>query len=191
MKKHFSLYLISLVFMLPVKSQITFTLNTYYVIPPTMGCNGIWAVEFHPNCFAAWTIVPCATMGSVDGDTLFLQLCSIPCEFEIINDSGNVCGTCGVGYLTGTQEMEVFSGSIRVSPNPSFQSINLTSKEPSPVDLNFQIFDLQGKRVMNNLFSKGYSQKQYTISNIEPGIYFWNLSNENGFLKSGKICINR
>ena len=88
-------------------SSQTITATTFYVIPPTAGCNGIWAIDA-----SAW---PCGTLGcaysagypmgclttifpacdSIVADTLYLKLCSLPCNIVASCSSGLavICGT--------------------------------------------------------------------------------------------------
>jgi hypothetical protein len=75
--------------------------NTFFVIPPVNGCDGIWAIEDpFQNCIMdVFLIDPCWTFNSshVSGDTLFLTLCSIPCNFVMACTDGNM-----VSARTGT-----------------------------------------------------------------------------------------
>jgi hypothetical protein len=84
-------------------------LTTYYVIPPTGGCNGLWAFGSWSGMFDgctgpymyAFDPFSCVDMSwgyppfQYSGDTVFAQLCSLPCDFYIISADSNVaCVWC-------------------------------------------------------------------------------------------------
>lgn len=96
-------------------AQFTFTTNTYYLIPPTSGCNGVWAVFNDPGCLL-YSTAPgqCAQFDHVVGDTLFLKLCSFPCQFVASSQgSGDVCfqttcsSTTGIAEYYNTKELDI------------------------------------------------------------------------------------
>lgn len=88
-----------------LKSQVvTYSPPTYYVIPPTNGCNGIWAIQTPSiNCYQ-YTVYPyaCSEIDHVNGDTLFLSLCSIPCNFETAGDAACPQLICSIDYSAET-----------------------------------------------------------------------------------------
>ncbi len=89
--------------------QYYYTPNTYYVIPPTNGCDGVWAVNDSilstTTCSPSYliTIIPtgCASYSHYNGDTLFLNLCSIPCSYSMTSFSSSTpCFNCSVSSST-------------------------------------------------------------------------------------------
>lgn len=84
--------------------------NTFYVIPPVNGCDGVWAVNdsliTSGNCPPPYmlTVFPngCATENHVSVDTLFFDLCSIPCSYKLVNFNGDTCLSCFVGASIDT-----------------------------------------------------------------------------------------
>jgi hypothetical protein len=113
----------------PVEAQVSLT--TYWLIPPTMGCDGLWA--FGPasavmdTCPAStWNFAPfnCVDFpGGIPpfpntvGDTVIVAICSLPCTFQVTTDTG-ICMVCIAPVYT-TAEAPAYSKSrLRIAPNP-------------------------------------------------------------------------
>jgi hypothetical protein len=91
----------SILFSASTYAQITSSGNTYYVIAPTSGCNGVWAIHDSLGCIQyAWD--PCFQMNHRNGDTLFLDLCSLPCNFYANTGSGDACAIAFCQFTTAT-----------------------------------------------------------------------------------------
>lgn len=105
MKKYLTIVMIVLT-SVTANAQYVYSANTFYLIPPTNGCNGVWAIKDSLNC-PTFSIIPfsCAQFDHINGDTMFLQLCSIPCEFYS-SSNGNQClqATCAPDGTTGITE---------------------------------------------------------------------------------------
>lgn len=91
--------------------QYYYSPNTYYVTPPTSGCNGVWAVDgsvlSSGTCSPpyTYTISPagCANYDYNNGDTLFFDLCSFPCSYSMISFSSSIpCFNCEVSISSDT-----------------------------------------------------------------------------------------
>ena len=107
-----------------VFSQYVYSPNTIYMIPPTSGCNGEWAVldTMHSSgaCIAfTYLIDPvgCAVVNHRNGDTLFFDLCAIPCGVIIMDASGNSCLICDVAFATGLGTLQHEQALTRPDPN--------------------------------------------------------------------------
>lgn len=63
------------------------------MIPPTSGCNGLWVLQdsmWQYPCTYTHNPPMCLTFNHRNGDSLFLNLCSIPCDyFESCNQYGS------------------------------------------------------------------------------------------------------
>lgn len=105
MKKSLTIAIIILTSM-TANAQYTYSPNTYYLIPPTNGCNGVWAIEYTVQCQTLnWTGCPsCFQNDHVQGDTLFLKLCCIPCTITGTTMNGDVCLQATCGLLSGITE---------------------------------------------------------------------------------------
>lgn len=79
------------------------TLTTYYITPPTSGCNGIWAFGPYsllwtcPSAPYQWMFTPSACADTpipvnaplnVVGDTILVPLCEQPCSFSLFSGEG-------------------------------------------------------------------------------------------------------
>src|SRR5688572_12927206 len=81
-----------------------FTFNTFYYVAPTVGCNGIWAIDISTfidsNCAQPFLYLenPCHDVlnANISGDTLFLPLCSLPCYFQMVSSDGICTGDCNL-----------------------------------------------------------------------------------------------
>ncbi len=155
-------------------SQIN--INTYYYIPPTAGCNGVWALEnFTVVCQAPFSTLidpfGCTniTNGTVIGDTLFLQLCDFPCSMTITSDSGFVC-------VCGTFPTEI-------STNPFNETFLLFSnnhewkiKAGLKTNSTLEIFNTVGKKVLERNFIEEIFLSK---SNFQTGVLIFKISNGN------------
>ena len=64
--------------------------------------------------------IGCTVFNHFNGDTLFMDLCSIPCTFIVADGNGNVCMICGVDFSTG----------IKTSVNSIFQHYHSKHSQP-------------------------------------------------------------
>ena len=119
---------------------------TYYVTPPTLGCNGVWAVSgMTMNCGSApytYSVDPpgCAnpfTMTS-DGDTLFIPLCAVPCTLIITNSDGIDClGSTGtpltIGTVSASEDLVITTanGNVEITSPQALTSARLRIMDPS------------------------------------------------------------
>lgn len=84
-------------------------------VPPTSGCNGVAAFNLNlwNNCLGAgsatFTVSPlgCTQMSSwSSNDTMFIAVCSDPCEITILDGLSNIC-VCGWNFVTSVEESEM------------------------------------------------------------------------------------
>lgn len=176
--------LVLLIFIIPfgVDAQnYTYSPNTIYMTPPTNGCNGEWAVldTMYSSGFCQFPVYSvnpfsCATISHRNGDTLFFNLCTIPCGVTITGDSGNVCLACNVDFATNVLKNVTANSIIDVFPNPNNGNFKLTFKEPG----NYQV------ELINNMgirvFSKNVATKNYPINaRLNNGLYVLKITNLN------------
>lgn len=106
-------------------------LTTYWLIPPSSGCDGSWA--FGPASVVAdacplssWTFSPggCVDFPSgippfpnVSGDTILVDVCSLPCAFQVSVDTG-ICMICIAPPFTLTEANGSPRPWMRITPNP-------------------------------------------------------------------------
>lgn len=154
------------------------TINTWYVIPPTSGCNGTWAID--ASQFASCGSGPfqynmnpmgCVQMTpNVVADTLFWQLCAFPCDLLVVDMMGNTC-TCSTGTITDVAEQS--SQHITTTyPNPATTQSgwNILLHQPGS-DVTVRIFNPLGQVVVTLQNSTAEQIVHVDISTLAPGTY--------------------
>lgn len=104
--------------------------------------------------------------------------------------SGNSCQgvqqafeitTLGNDNYTGIQLMMVY-------PNPTTEFVKLQIADIAIENLSYQLFDIQGKEIINNAISN--SETQINLQSYPQGAYIMKVSNNNKLLKTFKIIKN-
>lgn len=159
MKKVFAIF-IGLLIHFSVLSQ-TITVTTWYVIPPTSGCNGIWAIDatawpcFTAGCvYSAGSPTGCLSTifpacDSIVGDTLYLPLCSLPCDIAASCGPGPVvvCGTPPPPVTTDIDKIKIQE--IKTSFTDKILNIgNLNT------DDFIEIYDISGRKTVSRKSSR-------------------------------------
>jgi hypothetical protein len=147
-----------------VHAQIIYSPNTYYVIPPTNGCNGVWAIEDTLHC-PVYALNPCFQFDYISGDTLFLKMCSLPCSYTAVDINGNMCVNAFCSYATG------------FSDNTGKSDFSISYLDDSSILFNFSedtnseliFYGLNGNRMASYTFNG----KSFVVSthNLSPGFY--------------------
>ena len=179
-------------------TQYTYSPNTIYMIAPTSGCNGEWAVldtmySLGYCQLPSYSINPffCATINHRNGDTLFFDLCSIPCDVITMSDSGNVCLTCSVDFATNIIKERIVT-KIKIYPNPVNQWLTISVIKKSILDkVKIEVFDLAGKLVFsdNQLLKDEFLQ--VNVSSIMNGVYLFKLTFSDATSDVFKVSVNR
>lgn len=180
MKKVFAIF-IGLLIHFSVSSQ-TITVNTWYVIPPTSGCNGIWAIDAtawpcstsgciyaFPSPFGCTTSIP--TCDSIVADTLYIPLCSLPCNLVASCSPGPVviCGTPPPPVTTGINQTAI--NEIRTS----FSNKVLSIENSNSFDL-IELYDISGRKILSRKSSG--SKEIVDFNSLSPQIYILILRNK-------------
>ncbi len=155
------------------KGQIVYSPNTYYLIPPTAPCNGVWAIQDSLHC-PAHIIDPCFQFDHYSGDTLFLKLCSLPCNY-VSAQAGNICvvATCSLSANSIT-ENEDNKDEIKIFANPASEVLNIKITGLNNTDnAIIEVIDLQGKSIIR----RNYTQ-EIDIRNLNSGMYILRLQGE-------------
>ncbi len=190
MKKYLLLLILFYLLVGKIQAQYIYSPNTYYLIPPTSGCNGIWAVQYPPNCFATTSFISpfgCATINHFNGDTLFFDLCAIPCDFIVVNDSGTVCMNCLVFLTTSIDENVASDENLAVYPNPANDFITL--KGNIPKFATFILSNSTGEEIIRKDLNEGLKTYQMQIKNLADGVYLWKLISASEIQANGKVVI--
>lgn len=161
------------------------TLTTYYVIPPTNGCDGTWAFGPYSTMWAdcgtapyQWLFDPATCVDTVGvnvllnvvNDTIVMSLCSQPCNFELYSADSGLCQTliCGIGP-TGLAA-QGYGAATTISPNPVPSSAPvLILNTGNTSSQQVQVLDLSGRSLLVRTLNGGRSELD--LSGIPPGGY--------------------
>lgn len=139
-------------------------LTTYYVVPPTSGCNGLAAFGpastiWQPPCSAPYTYVAepdgCAQGAASGGaviwfyqDTVYANVCSTPCTITIYDTSGECVTLCQIPVNTEvSQHAAAGTPELNITPNPFAVGTSLQISTPQEAPDNITILDAQGRMV--------------------------------------------
>lgn len=185
MKTFFTL-LLAITASITLRAQTVLT--TYYVIPPTSGCNGVWALgPVGSGCFSmgsSYTFNPggCAPFGpyTTSGDTLLIPLCSVPCSLVVVNSmSGSYCicdmSWLDAGSITAPAQQTIFTS----WPNPANSNV-LHLKSTVPLQTDVTLIDATGRTVLQHHYEKLGDLETLDISCIPAGVYFLKFETPGG-----------
>ncbi len=154
------------------------TIPTWYIIPPTSGCNGVWAVDASilGACgqIMTYNMSPpgCVQLaGNVVADTMFWPLCNFPCDLTMIGPNGGTC-ICGTGTILDLEPTSV-EKIVTTYPNPSSSENgwNILLNEPgSCVTVN--IYNTFGQLVSTQSSDNSEQILHVNTSLLSAGTYF-------------------
>ncbi len=92
---------------------------------------------------------------------------------------------------TSVKNMSALNNTIKVYPSPAFNELNISIENISQLPANLVIYDMLGKEVIKQTITTKNFNEQLNISQLNNGVYFLNLSNNNmkqtvKFIVSGK-----
>jgi hypothetical protein len=92
---------------------------------------------------------------------------------------------------TSVKNMSALNNTIKVYPSPAFNELNISIENISQLPANLVIYDMLGKEVVKQTITTKNFNEQLNISQLNNGVYFLNLSNNNmkqtvKFIVSGK-----
>lgn len=168
--------LLLILFCTKISAQIT--VPTWYIIPPTSGCNGVWAVDasIYGSCgnVTSYIMNPMGCVQMTNNtvvDTTYWTLCSFPCDLTMMGPSGIAC-ICGTGTITDVEPTSA-EHIITAYPNPSSSETgwNILLDAPgAAVEVN--IYNAIGQLVTTQ--SAICSEQIFHINTtmLLPGTYF-------------------
>lgn len=180
-------------------------LTTYYIVPPTSGCNGVWAFGPYSTMWAAcgsapyqWLFNPVGCVEpqgvnvplTVVNDTIVMDLCAQPCSFELYSDDVGLCFVelCGLSVdptsiLQPTQPYSTFA------PNPVPSSAPfLRLKSPASGSMRYSLFDMAGRNLRDEPLHDGVSH--IDLQGIPPGEYLLLLRDGKGDLIAHRFTVH-
>ena len=171
--------------LLPLPLFAQTSLTTYYMLPPTNGCNGLWAFGpasaiWQAPCSAPYLYVVepvgCAEGASIgqpfwtSGDTVYSNLCSVPCGITIYDSSGECVILCQLPGGMGVHENDAPAEELfRVQPNPaeSGEPVRLIASGAQPEWIT--VLDMHGRAV--DRFRYGSEAGNWNASPLRTGSY--------------------
>lgn len=126
-----------------------------------------------------WRYVNCIPVGFVDSLQLILESSDVT-----IGGKMKTPGYFSIDHFTttnnvGIEELENIVN-VTISPNPTSQNLNLNYSTISESELNINVFDISGKKVISDQSSQnhvGPHQLTLETETLDAGIYFVNVSN--------------
>ncbi len=92
-----------------------------------------------------------------------------------------------ISTLSGNEFTQI-SLQMMVYPNPTTSYVNLKIENNDFQDLNFQLFDLAGKQILNQKITS--SETKIDLDNLSKNVYLLQVMNQTGTIKTFKIIKN-
>lgn len=166
-----------LLLLLGAKISAQTTVTTWYIIPPTSGCNGVWAVDaitYGPcSIGASYNMNPmgCVQLGGPTvADTTYLPLCAFPCDLTFVNSQGGTC-ICSTGQIMDAPQHST-ERILTTYPNPTTTTSGwnvLLHQAGENVTVN--IFNSLGQLVVSENHERADQIVHIDISALVAGTY--------------------
>lgn len=88
-------------------------------------------------------------------------------------------------FTLGTNDFQNISLKMGIYPNPTATLVNLRIDDLNSNSLEYQLFDITGKQILNKKISQ--IETQIPLENLQAATYFLNVSDNNKIIKSFKI----
>ncbi len=170
-----SAVLLLLLFCAKINAQTV--IPTWYIIPPTSGCNGVWAVQASAaGCggnVTTYNMNPpgCVIMGGPTVvDTTYWSLCAFPCTVTMVNSVGQMC-ICSTGTMTGYPEISA-TRIVTTYPNPctTVSGWNVWLQQPGE-NVTVNIYNSLGQLVLTQTNSAAEQIVHVDTSTLAAGTY--------------------
>lgn len=180
-------------------------LTTYFIEPPTNGCDGLWAFGPYSTMWAAcgsapyqWLFNPtsCTTPEGVNvplsvvNDTIMVQLCSLPCSFELYSAEVGLCFVELCEIPGGTTGLTGIGTQVRrsIAPNPVPPSAPYLVLDPSCEDeMHALILDMTGREHRQQVLRQG--DTQLDLGTIPAGGYLLLLRDARGAVTLHRFAV--
>lgn len=109
---------------------------------------------------------------TTNADTLFIPLCSVPCNLTISDMSGNTC-ICSTGTVTTVGDKDKVLPRVKISPSVILSGQNLNLQVDSGyTEIMASIFNISGQKIYEQVLSNASSETiQVSIDSAVPGEY--------------------
>jgi hypothetical protein len=117
------------------------------------------------------TSVLSTVMVSISNDSVFINnALVVSADIETDNGVVHVIDAVLLPELTNVRNIRNSGLDISVFPNPTSDVLNIRMEDPNITNAQVFLWDLQGRRVLNQVLDRG--QHQLQISNLNAGTYF-------------------
>lgn len=166
------------------KAQVTYSPNTFYVIPPSNGCDGLWAIQTPVGC-SQYLMNPCWQAYQVHGDTTILHLCSLPCQYYAVTDSGSTCYTAFCDYANGIKlKTNINNLIIRFDNDELIFGGNINSYN------KFEFYTIEGSLILSST-TEVLKNNRFNVNDLENGVYFIRVYSKSGEIFNRKVLLVR
>ncbi len=87
--------------------------------------------------------------------------------------------------LVAINEVLAEKNEVKLFPNPTTEVINLELEKG--IDGEVVLFNMVGQQVLQQYIYKNEKQYEWSLNNLETGIYFYSIISEGRLVKSGKV----
>jgi bacillopeptidase F (M6 metalloprotease family) len=94
-----------------------------------------------------------------------------------------------VDMTTNLDENNQDKALVKVFPNPARDIIYIDHGKLHTSGLKLSIYNLDGRRILEQNLVQGENRTGIDISEFSPGLYFYHISGNNNMLESGKILV--
>ena len=114
--------------------------------------------------------------------------------YDVMFISSNQCGSDTIMQTVDALQTSIFnptaSFELTISPNPNKGVFEMVIESDETDELNWNLFNLQGKSMQEGIFSvsPGISRQAIDGKSLSPGIYYLKIQNEIGF-ETTKVVI--
>lgn len=91
-------------------------------------------------------------------------------------------------FELGTNDFPEITLTMSIYPNPTSALVNLSIPNYNSENINYQLFDLNGRSIQTNKILQ--KETQISLQNLSNAIYFLTVSDNNKLLKTFKIIKN-
>ena len=173
-----------------------------YIFATMFSSNKIYRTDYDGN----FVLLAGSTLGSVDGDASVAQFNNPNGILSTTNEDSILVSDYGTGSLRIITDLDLISSieeklptvleDIQVFPNPTSEKLFLEfSTQESLTMISWELIDATGKVIYyenwNEVFSIGNNKLEINLlPGINPGNYFYRLSDETRVLAGGSVQIN-
>lgn len=173
-----------------------------FIFATMFSSNKIYRTDYDGN----YVLVAGSTLGSVDGDASVAQFNNPNGILSTTNGDSILVSDYGTGSLRIITDLDLISSieeklpvvleGIKVFPNPTSEKLFLEFSIQEPLAMiSIEIIDATGKVIYyqnwNEVFSIGNNKLEINLlPGINPGNYFYRLSDETRVLAGGSVRIN-